>query len=386
MRAIDQLMFMNLLEQNGFDNTQQFYSDAVGALNNHLESNKSNANVNANTTGIPPENNVNNTSVSSSPTTKSIDEFYQQHTREWIKGENEKAPEISMPNLPYEDRDYEKLRNVMEGGGEISGVGELYKTPQVIQGRARANAYSDMLNKALQKKNPKVFKEIENIKNSNMSATDKNKMAAQVADEHPDFYLSTEEQKQALGEHYDDFKELLPVYSSDFSKNVYGGEAGQYSTTGEYEDPLDYKSTKWGARSAVAIDPVALKYRVSNEPHKYSDRYSEKHINMGLEYDPKTKKYIPNVNVKVKDTVTGEEVPYDENKYGSGKHTEFTKEVAIKKIKEAEKEYQKQHPEKFAPSKYRDIIKHGFSVGKEINPEYTEWHKKYGGKDNESKK
>ncbi len=381
MRAIDQLYFLNLLEKNGFQADQQFYSDAIGELNRHVEDTK-NAPKQDNYTPNKIDNNAGQppTMEEKTPTQSSIEDFYKQHTQDWLQKENEKAPEVRMPNLPYEDRDYDKFKNLIEGGGEIPGVGELYKTPQAIQGRARANAYSDILNAELKKKNPKVYKEIEDIQKSGMSATDKNKMAEQVASEHPDFYLGIDEQKKALGKNYEDFKELLPVYASDFAKNVYGSESGRYSTTGELEDPMDYQSTKWGARSAVAISPVALKYRITNEPHKYSDRYSEKYINLGLKYNPETRKYSSDTNIKVKDTVTGSEVPFDEKKYGSENNPEFTKQESISDVKKQEKEYRQSHPEKFQPTKYRDIVKKGMSVGREINPEYTEWMQKYGGK------
>jgi hypothetical protein len=140
--------------------------------------------------------------------------------------------------------------------------------------KAELNYYAEILNKQLQKKDPKAYDELMNAygEHKNLSYKTRQTGATNFGESHPSFYLTPEEQKQVFETNkadWDRYNVLRQKYGKDL--------------LGKNEDPNDPESWKVGARHAV------LKNNTSYL-NKYDDPHSSTSIKREVTFNPETDK------------------------------------------------------------------------------------------------
>ena len=116
-----------------------------------------------------------------------------------------------------------------------------------LKDKAELSYLSDNLNKELEKKNPKVYKDLTSKFgwNEEKPLAPKTRLAGadETAKNNPDFYLSPEEQQKALGDKWSRYVALRGKYGKELN------------ITGEGDNPEKPETWKVGARHAVAFNP-----------------------------------------------------------------------------------------------------------------------------------
>lgn len=162
-----------------------------------------------------------------------VDRFVQDHPEYKPFFETFPVPQSKMRQNPYFNT-YEEF---------------LKSHEQDLQDRAKLNYYADQLNKELEKKYPKEYKEITSQYGWNpdkpIFPKDRVAGADTFAKKAPTFYLSPEEQKKVLGD--EDFGSYN-LLRSKYGKNL--------NLIGDSEDPNKPETWKVGARHAVAFNPA----------------------------------------------------------------------------------------------------------------------------------
>jgi hypothetical protein len=183
------------------------------------------------------------------------------------------------------DLDYKDWLSAVEGGNKknypnLVSEGEL-------KDKARLYYYSQQLNKKLREKNPDVYTNLQERygwkgnkstwdDSSDLSNMTRVEGAESYAKQHPDFYLSPEEQRSTLDKYWDDYNTLRGKYGK--SLNLLGSD----------EDPNKPETWKVGARHSVAFNPsrYGLVIQPENEKAAKQRGYEAKRFDYNVEYDP----------------------------------------------------------------------------------------------------
>lgn len=149
---------------------------------------------------------------------------------------------------------------------------------EITNNNARLYAYKQMLDKALSAKNKSLYDEL----NSNIEGKDAKARLAyadSIAKANPNFALSVDEQRSALGSDYDDFNALRTWRLKNY--NAFGNNA---SVAGSNEES-EAADTAYGARNSAFYSPAYHKRNAIISGKAVADYTAT------ATYDPATKTY-----------------------------------------------------------------------------------------------
>ncbi len=171
-----------------------------------------------------------------------VDRFTQDHPEYKPFFETFPVPQSKMRQNPYFN-EYEEF---------------LKRNEQVLQDKAKLNYYSGQLNKELEKKYPKEYKEITSQygwdPDKPLAPETRTKGADTFSKKNTNFYLDPEEQQKVLGENFGTYNMLRGHYGKDLN------------LIGEGDDKDKPETWKVGARHAVAFNPSSSTYHVDPNP------------------------------------------------------------------------------------------------------------------------
>jgi hypothetical protein len=192
-----------------------------------------------------------------------VDRFIQDHPEYKPFFETFPVPQSKMRQNPYFNRYEEYMKN----------------NEAVLKDKAKLNYYSEQLNKQLESKFPKEFKEITSQYGWNPDKPSTSETRVQGADsfakKNSNFYLSPEEQQKALGDDYSTYNALRATYGKDLN------------LIGQNDDPKKPETWNFGARHAVAFNPVTATLDVVPEKDTQQTKDQSKFVRT-QQYDPKT--------------------------------------------------------------------------------------------------
>jgi hypothetical protein len=162
--------------------------------------------------------------------------------------QNYPVPENEVSKNPYYQRYNENLDK---------------KEPE-LKDKAELSYLSEILNKELEKKNPKVYGDLKSKygwdESKPLAPKTRVSGADEIAKKNPDFFLTPEEQQKTLGDSWSRYVGLRGKYGKELN------------ITGEGDDPSKPESWKVGARHAVAFNPVSYTNIISPEKNDQSNK------------------------------------------------------------------------------------------------------------------
>jgi hypothetical protein len=198
-----------------------------------------------------------------------VDKFVKDHPEYEPFFQSNPIPESKISENPK----FEDYNNFVDRNeGYLRDKSELYN-------------FGQKLNTELEKKNPKLYKDLMSKygwdESKPLSPKTRVTGAEKFAEKNPDFYLSPDEQKKVLGEDWDKYVGLRGKYGKDLQ------------LIGEGDDPNKPETWKAGARHSVAFNPASSTLTV--EPAETNKQYK----------DTSTFKRVEKYNPESEDKYTG---------------------------------------------------------------------------------